>query len=66
MKTDIKTMGRTELAALYFPYIQPYNAWQKLRAMMLEMPDLSNFAKQKRRTYLPSEVEIIYHHLGHP
>ena len=53
MKTDIKTMGRTELAALYFPYIQPYNAWQKLRAMMLEIPDLSNFAKQKRRTYLP-------------
>ena len=66
MKTDIKTMGRTELATLYFPHIQPYNAWQKLRAMMQDYPGLSGYATQKRRTFLPSEVNIIYQTLGHP
>ena len=60
------TFGRTELAQQYFPYILPCNAWQKLKALMLDDPVLAPFATQKRRTFLPSEVNIIYQHLGHP
>ena len=60
------TMGRMELAQSYFPYIQPRSAWLKFKTLLLEDPDLSGFAKQRRRTFLPSEVNIIYQHLGHP
>ena len=60
------SFGRTELAQMYFPNILPCNAWQKMRALMLDIPELSILAKQKRRTFLPSEVNIIYQHLGHP
>ena len=31
-----KTLGRTELAQQYFPYILPHSAWQKFRALLLE------------------------------
>ena len=55
-----------ELAQQYFPNIQPRSAWLKMRALMLEIPDLSAFATQKRRTFLPNEVNIIYQCLGHP
>ena len=61
-----KSFGRTELAQQYFPYILPCNAWQKLKALMLDDPALAPFATQKRRTFLPSEVNIIYQHLGRP
>ena len=61
-----KTYGRTELAQLYFPNILPCNAWQKLRALMQENPALSDLTKQKRRTFLPAEVNLIYQHLGRP
>ena len=60
------SFGRTELAQMYFPNILPCNAWQKLRTLMLDIPELSSLAKQKRRTFLPSEVNIIYQHLGRP
>ena len=53
-------MGRMELAQSYFPFIQPRST------LLLEDPDLSGFAKQRRRTLLPSEVNIIYQHLGRP
>ena len=60
------TFGRTELAQSYFPFLQPRSAWQKLRALMLDYPELSGYATQKRRIFLPSEVNIIYQTLGHP
>ena len=60
------TMGRTELAQLYFPNILPQTAWQKLRSLLSEDPDLAHLAKLKRRTFLPVEVNIIYQHLGQP
>ena len=60
------TIGRTELAQMYFPNILPCNAWQKLKALMLDDPALAPFATQKRRTFLPSEVNIIYQCLGCP
>ena len=60
------TMGRTELAQRYFPYIQPKSAWEKLRALLLEDPALSHLTKLRRRTFLPAEVNIIYQNLGQP
>jgi hypothetical protein len=42
-QTNLKpqSLGRTELAARYFPCIQPKSAWEKLRALLLEDPALS-------------------------
>ena len=60
------TMGRTELAQRYFPFILPKSAWEKLKALLLEDPDLAHLSKLKRRTFLPAEVNIIYQHLGQP
>ena len=58
--------GRTELAQMYFPYIQPQTAWQKLRSLLAADPALSHLAALRRRTFLPTEVNIIYQHLGQP
>ena len=60
------TMGRTELAQRYFPFILPKSAWEKLKALLLEDPALAHLSKLKRRTFLPAEVNIIYQHLGQP
>ena len=60
------SMGRTELAQCYFPYIQPKSAWEKLRALMQEDPALAPLATIRRRTFLPAEVNIIYQRLGQP
>ena len=60
------SMGRMELAQRYFPYIQPKSAWEKLRSLLLEDPDLAHLTKLRRRTFLPAEVNIIYQHLGQP
>ena len=61
-----KAMGRAELAQQYFPFIQPQSAWLKLKALLNEDPVLCHLTKLKRRTFLPSEVNIIYQHLGQP
>ena len=60
------SVGRTELAQRYFPYIQPQSAWQKLRSLLAEDPDLAHLTTLKRRTFLPAEVAKIYASLGHP
>ena len=60
------TMGRMELAQLYFPYIQPHSAWKKLRSLLADDPATRHLIGLRRRTFLPSEVNIIYQHLGHP
>ena len=59
-------MGRTELAQRYFPYIQPQSAWQKLRSLLADDPDLAHLTTLKRRTFLPAEVAKIYASLGIP
>ena len=60
------TMGRTQLAQMYFPFIQPKSAWEKLRSLLQENPNLSHLTKLRRRTFLPAEVNIIYQRLGQP
>ena len=55
-----------ELAQLYFPYIQPRSAWQKLKPLLSDDPDLAHLVTLRRRTFLPAELNIIYQHLGRP
>ena len=66
MEHSPKTIGRMELAQLYFPYILPRSAWQKLKSLLDEDPSLKHLTLLKRRSFLPSEVNIIYQRLGHP
>ena len=62
----VNSLGRTQLAQRYFPYIQPQNAWQKLRGLLAEYPDLRPLTTLRRRTFLPAEVNKIYQVLGQP
>ena len=55
-----------ELAQLYFPHILPRSAWQKLKSLFEEDPDLQRISRIKRRTFTPAEINIIYQRLGHP
>ena len=66
MNQNKNSFGRTELAQQYFPNVLPNSAWHKFRALLEEFPELTPLATQKRRTYLPAEVNIIYQHLGRP
>ena len=59
-------MGRTQLAQMYFPYIQPQSAWQKLRSLLTDDPDLAHLAQLRRRTFLPAEIHLIFQRLGQP
>ena len=61
-----RAMGRTELAARYFPAIQPKSAWEKLKMLLLDEPELCQLATMRRRTFLPAEVSRIYELLGQP
>ena len=65
-KLNVQSLGRMELAQMYFPYIQPRSAWLKLKSLLSEDPGLTHLTKLKRRTFLPMEVNIIYQHLGQP
>jgi len=66
LQINCLTMGRTELAQRYFPFILPKSAWEKLKTLLLEDPALQHLATLRRRTFLPAEVNIIYQHLGQP
>ena len=65
-QNSITSLGRSELAQKYFPFIQPQSAWLKLKSLLAEDPALEHLAQLKRRTFLPAEVNIIYQHLGQP
>ncbi|MBO7140653.1 MAG: DUF4248 domain-containing protein [Prevotella sp.] len=62
----VSSMGRTQLAQMYFPYIQPQSAWQKLRSLLTDDPDLAHLAQLRRRTFLPAEIHLIFQRLGQP
>ena len=66
MAQTVKSFGRMELAQLYFPCILPRSAWQKFKSLLIEDPALQHLSSLKRRSFLPSEVNIIYQRLGHP
>ena len=62
----VQSIGRSELAQRYFPYVQPMSAWLKLKALLMENPDLEPLTQLKRRTFSPAEVNKIYQLLGQP
>ena len=66
MTNHQSTFGRTELAQLYFPNIQPHSAWKKFKNLLVDDPATCQLSKLQRRTFLPSEVNIIYQQLGRP
>jgi hypothetical protein len=66
MSQNTRSFGRTELATHYFPNIQPMSAWLKLKALLMENPDLASLSQLKRRSFLPCEVNKIYQALGQP
>ena len=63
---EFPSLGRTELAQRYFPSIQPQSAWQKLRSLLADDPDLAHLAQLRRRTFLPAEIHLIFQRLGQP
>ena len=65
-QNSITSLGRTELAQRYFPYIQPQSAWHKLRSLLADNPDLAHLAQLRRRTFLPAEIHLIFQRLGQP
>ena len=66
MSQNTRSFGRTELATHYFPNIKPMSAWLKLKALLMENPDLVPLTQLKRRTFSPAEVNKIYQALGQP
>ncbi len=66
MEQSAKTMGRMELAQLYFPFILPQSAWKKFKSLLADEPALRHLTSLKRRSFLPAEVNIIYQQLGKP
>jgi hypothetical protein len=63
---SVKVFGRTELALQYFPHLKPHSAWLKLRSLLTDDPSTVRLAQQSRRTFMPAEVDLIYHSLGRP
>ena len=66
MEQSLRSFGRMELAQLYFPNILPRSAWQKFKSLLEEDPSLQHLLFLRRRSFLPSEVNIIYQRLGCP
>ena len=64
--SSVNSLGRTELAQRYFPYILPKSAWEKLKSLLLDDPVLAPLATLRRRTFLPAEIAKIYASLGCP
>ena len=62
----VQSIGRSEFAQRYFPYVQPMSAWLKLKALLMENPDLEPLTQLKRRTFSPAEVNKIYQALWQP
>ena len=60
------TLGRSELALLYFPDLSPKSAWQKLRRWFAINPRLQPLTTMTRRTFTPAELSLIYSELGEP
>lgn len=68
----IREYGRTELAMLYFPHIEPGSAWRKLRNWIELDPALasrlkkSGYQQSSQRHFTPNQVRLIMEHIGWP
>lgn len=71
MKKITKSFGKTELAVLYYPHIQPASARRNLRTWIEDFPELREQllkAGYRHRGVLltPVQVQIIVDFLGEP
>lgn len=62
----IRSYGRTELAQLYAPHLQPFSAYRKLMSWIRLNPTLRPLANQKQRCFTPAQVAKIIEVLGEP
>lgn len=67
----VRAYGRTELAQMYSPNLQPESAYSRLRRWIAYNPRLSSCLMKdgrmpKRRVFTPEEVRIIIDCLGEP
>lgn len=67
----IREYGRTELAQLYSPDIQPESAWKKLKLWIELKPGLLDHLKQlgydgHTRSFTPAMVRAIIEDIGEP
>ena len=67
----IQQYGRTELAQIYFPDINPDSAWKKLKHWIDINHDLTETLHTLGytgccRSFTPAQVEAIVHFLGEP
>ena len=61
-----RVYGRTELAQRYFPTMESRSAWQKLRSWLQLNPRLQPLLLNRRRTFTPAEVQLIFLEIGEP
>lgn len=68
----VRTYGRTELALLYSPELNPESAFRRLKRWIIRSPQLSEqFVHQGKlcsssRTFTPAQVRLIVEMLGEP
>jgi len=67
----IRQYGRTELAQLYCPDIQPESAWVKLKLWISQHPGLNGHLHAlgydgRSRSFTPAQVRAITDALGEP
>lgn len=64
-------MGRTELAQLYSPEVQPETAWRRLRACIETFPGLTGQLaavgyRPNQRFFTPLQIKVITAAIGEP
>lgn len=67
----VRKYGRTELAQLYSPDIQPESAWVKLKQWISLSPGLSDRLRSlgydgSTRSFNPAQVQTIVDAIGEP
>jgi hypothetical protein len=62
----IRSYGRTELAQLYAPDLQPESAYRRLMKWLRLNPRLRHLAAQRERSFSPAQVAKIVKVLGEP
>ena len=62
----IRTYGRTELAQLYAPDLQPQSAYLRLMKWLRLNPRLRHLAAKRERCFTPAQVAKIIEVLGEP
>jgi len=65
-ENHVRSYGRTELAKIYFPQMNPDAAWHKLRSWLRDNPRLEYLYAKRTRSFTPAEVSLIFSELGEP